>query len=441
MLFSGYALSGLRRTARPVSDEFLRFRRSEQILRLKRTARRLVPFATALPGEQDTDRSMSEALARLERWVETHDYRAYEPFDGLSSSIRPLTLGNQLLERLLLQTGRLSPVNLRPLLGIRPLESTKGRGYMASGYLTMFALSAEERYRRKAIACLEWLIRNKSPLYPDHYSWGNHFDYASRAGRYAKHESTLVWTSLIGQAFVDAYETLGDERYLDIATAICRWILALPRERRATETCLSYLATRQMSVHNANLLGAAMLARTAKHTRAAELLEVAREAVAYSCSCQLANGAWYYAEGPRYRWVDCFHTGYNLDSLKCYIDSTGDYFFRPHLEGGFRYFKTHFIEPDGRPRYYDHRAQPIDIQCAAQAIETLAKFAEHDPDALPTAEQVARWTIRKMQAPGGYFYYRRYPLLVAKIPMLHWGQATMYHALALLLSARGHAAE
>jgi hypothetical protein len=47
---------------------------------------------------------------------------------------------------------------------------------------------------------------------------------------------------------------------------------------------------------------------------------------------------------------------------------------------------------------------------------------------------VARWTIDNMQDGSGYFYYRRYPLgVIAKIPMLHWGQATMYHALSLLL--------
>jgi hypothetical protein len=38
-----------------------------------------------------------------------------------------------------------------------------------------------------------------------------------------------------------------------------------------------------------------------------------------------------------------------------------------------------------------------------------------------------------MQDRTGYFYYRKYPLITAKIPMLHWGQATMYLALALLL--------
>jgi len=48
------------------------------------------------------------------------------------------------------------------------------------------------------------------------------------------------------------------------------------------------------------------------------------------------------------------------------------------------------------------------------------------------ATAVARWTIANMQDPSGYFYYRRYPFMVARTPMLHWGQATMYRALAYL---------
>jgi len=46
-----------------------------------------------------------------------------------------------------------------------------------------------------------------------------------------------------------------------------------------------------------------------------------------------------------------------------------------------------------------------------------------------------------MQDPDGYFYYRRYPMITAKTPMLHWGQATMFKALArFLLSLRARTA-
>jgi hypothetical protein len=50
------------------------------------------------------------------------------------------------------------------------------------------------------------------------------------------------------------------------------------------------------------------------------------------------------------------------------------------------------------------------------------------------AMKVADWTITNMQAPSGYFYYREYPLLKARTAYFHWGQATMFKALAHLRS-------
>jgi hypothetical protein len=189
----------------------------------------------------------------------------------------------------------------------------------------------------------------------------------------------------------------------------------------------------QNSVHNASMLGAAMLARTWRHTRKSQYLDLATSAMRYSCTRQLPDGAWWYGEAPKYHWIDNFHTGYNLDSLKCFIESTGDLTFQPQLDRGLRYFAETFFEANGRPKYYHNRVYPIDIQCASQAIETLTKFSNGQDDLLDLATTVARWTIDHMQDRTGYFYYRRYPLMAARIPMLHWGQATMFHALSLLI--------
>lgn len=372
-----------------------------------------------------------DSISRLGTWVETHDYKAYEPFDGLSSSFRPLTFGNLFLDRLLLQLIRQSPVNLRPLLGVTPLESTKGRGYMAGGYLAMFHRTGDPVYKEKAISCLEWLIRNKAPGY-EHHSWANHFDFAARGGLYSRNEPIIVWTALIGQAFLDAYEILGAERYLEIARSVCEWIMELPREETCEGTCISYIATRKSSIHNSNMLGGAMLSRTGKMIGNAVYMKVARGAMVYSCTRQLPDGAWNYGEAPYHRWIDNFHTGYNLDSLKCYIESSGDEEFRKNLVKGFTYYKDTFFEENGRPKYYSNRTYPVDSQCISQSIETLSNFSDLDESALPLGCKVARWAIRNMQDKDGHFYYRQYPLIKAKTPMLHWAQATTYKGLTSL---------
>ena len=378
------------------------------------------------------------SLDAVQGWVERQDYRGYEPFDGLSSWARPLLRGNIFAERLLQQLIRQSPLNLRPALGVTPKESTKGRGYMAAGYVTLYQITKDRQYLERARLCLEWLDKQKVARF-SHHSWRNHFDFASRFGRYTKDDPIIVWTALIGHAYLDAFEATGFEWFLRVAESVCNWILELPREKTEKGDCISYLAHIQNSVHNANMLGAGILARTAKHTDSHECRDVARSAMEYTCSRQRLDGSWWYAEDPAYHWVDNFHTGYNLDSLKHYMDATGDRSFRGNFERGLEFYKASFFEVNGRPKYYQTRTYPVDIQCAAQAIDTLAFVSGEDQDSLLLANRVASWTIRNMQDRRGYFYFRQYPFVMAKTPMLHWGQATMFKALAQLLYREGSA--
>lgn len=367
----------------------------------------------------------------VQQWVEDRLYLGYDPGDGLTSFLRPLTFGTRLGERLLLQAIWKAPCNIRPLVGIAPAPSTKGRGFMAWGYLLRHLAEGDPVFIEKAEACFDWLEANRCRHYPG-YSWGNHFDFTTRNGTIPAGEPTIVWSGLIGQAYLQAYAQTGAPRYLDAAEAICDWILQVPREKTPTGDCLSYVAFTQSSIHNSNLLGAAMLAGTWRHRPRAEFLAAAQSAVAYSGHRQLPDGSWWYGEYPNYHWVDNFHTGYNLDSLKRYRDATGDASCTEIIARGYRYFKNTFFDPDGRPRYYSDRAYPIDIQCAAQAIDTLCLFSADDPEALPLACRTATWTIRHLQDHTGYFYFRQYPLLKAKTPYLHWGQATMFKALSHL---------
>jgi rhamnogalacturonyl hydrolase YesR len=376
--------------------------------------------------------SVAESLSLLQRWVEARDYKGYDPGDGLTSPLRSLTFGNLFAERVLQQLIWKSPWNVRPLVGVKPLHSTKGRGFMAWGYLLRFKATGATAFRDKAVACLDWLMANKSPKYPE-YCWGNHFDFTSRGGRIPAQEPTIVWSSLIGHAFLEGFEQLRDEKYLEVAQSICDWIVKLPRERTHAGHCLSYHGRFQSSIHNSNLLGAALLARTWKSTGRPEFLELAREAVRYSCCRQLPDGGWWYGEEPKYHWIDNFHTGYNLDSIKRYVEATGDDSFQDNLHTGYRYFVQTFFEPSGCPRYYHDNTYPIDIQCAAQAIDTLCFFSDEHRQSLTLAEKVWGWTVAHLQDTSGYFYYRKYPFITARTPYFHWGQATMFKALAHLL--------
>lgn len=385
---------------------------------------------------------LTESIARLEAWLEGHDYAAYDPFDGLSSWARPLAVTP--LSRQLLQQGvRRFPWNLRPLLGIKPATSTKGVGYLARAYLKLYGLRGDRRHMGAAEGCLAWLLEHASPGYSG-LCWGNHFDYQSRVFYLPKGEPTVVWTALVAHAFLDAWEVTGKAEYLDAATSVAEFILAdLERRREGNGICISYIPSSYRCVHNASMLAAAALARTSVAGGDPQLLEVAAPAIAYTVGCQRDDGSWWYGEAENLHWVDNFHTGYVLDSLWHFMRASGDETYRSAFARGADFFGAHFFLADGTPRYYSDRTWPVDIQCAAQAIETLVLIAETRGDgrALSLARKVATWTIENMQDADGFFYFQRWPLIVNRTPMLHWGQATMLHALAALLVKESNADE
>ena len=205
------------------------------------------------------------SLQKVSHWVEEHDYRAYDPGDGNLSFLRYFTLNSHFLRRLLTGAVLRVPFHIRPLIGIRPHTSTKGMGYMGWGYVKMYALTGEENYRRRAEFCFNWLMENGSKN-REHYCWGNHFSFATRGGTIPAHTPTIVWSSLIGLAFLEAYEVLQEPKYLTVAASVSEWVRTLPRERTSRGTCLSYVPFKQSSIHNSNMLGAALLARVAAHS-------------------------------------------------------------------------------------------------------------------------------------------------------------------------------
>lgn len=377
---------------------------------------------------------IEKSIAKLINWSEAHNYKGYDPGDGLTSFLRPLTFKKLLLERILMQIIWKSPVNLRPLLGVKPLDSCIARGFFARGYMQLFKLTGETRFKDGALNCLNWLIDNKSPSTGE-FAWGKMFDFSSRGGRQKKDEPNTIWTSLIGQAFLDAYEMLGVEYYLKVAKSVCNWIMSVPRTKTEKGNCINYTAstTEKCTVHNQSMEAAFMLAKTAHYTGNKELIEVAREAVRFTCKSQRPDGSWFYGQDKKFHWIDNFHTAYILDGLKGFIEYTGDQTLKSVLEKGYSYYKRVFFAEEGKPKYYHNSLYPIDIQCAAQAIDTMTNFSEIDNEALPIALKVAIWTILNMQDEDGHFYYRVYPLIKSKTPMIHWGQATMFKALASLL--------
>ena len=390
----------------------------------------------ALGGSRVLKNDIYGSIGRLSVWLEKNECRAYDTFDGLNARfLRPLTFESNFLRTVLQQGVRRFPINLRPFLGIAKSRSTKGQGYLARGFMRLAHSKGDASWRDKADFALRWLTENQSPGYSG-ACWGNHFDYQSRSFYLPKNAPTAVWTSLIGHAFLDAYDYFQRDAFLKVAVSSCEHILYdLERFPDGESLCIGYIPARipakNKQVHNANTLAASLLARTYSYTRNQSYRALAERAMHYTAKYQRPEGSWYYGEAANLHWIDNFHTAYVLDCFKTYSEATGDDRFRENLTRGYNYWRNTFFLSDGTPKYYDHKTLPIDIQCCSQAVDTLVGFSDSDPGSLLLAIKVAKWTIEHMQDRSGYFYYRRYSRsLVNKTPTLHWGQATMLCALA-----------
>ncbi len=373
------------------------------------------------------------ALLRLEKWMVENKFAAYDPFDGLDSPLAPfLTLGSTWLRMAWQQTVRRFPFNLRPWLGIKKAVSSKAMGFFAQGYLRLHQTTGQEEYLDRMKFCLNWLLEHPTEGYSG-YCWGNHFRVQSRGGYVPRYFPTIVWSGLIAHAFLDAYEFLGESRYAETAASVCKFIIKdLGWVERPEGICLRYYPKTDNLIHNSSLLGAALLARAGLIVGDKSYGEVADRAMQFTVHHQRVDGAWYYGVEDKYRWVDSFHTGYNLEAIDTFERCCGSGRYRSSLSKGYQFYLNTFFGPDGTPRYYEQKTNPLDIQCASHGIQALVNLRALNPRSLGMARKVARWTMANMQDPSGYFYYRKYARLTNKTPTLHWAQATMFASLALL---------
>lgn len=383
------------------------------------------PETPSLPDVQ-------EALDGLEAWLGEKGLKGYDPYDALESPIlRALSFGAKWPRIAFTQALKALPVNLRPLLLIRKTLNPKGLGLLLAGTVRRGRTTGGERYAEAARTLAELLLTLRSQGYHG-ACWGYPFPWQSRAFYLPRWTPTVVNTAFVGHAMMDVAEFLKEERYASVARSACTFVLQdLARTEEEGALCFSYTPTDRLAVHNANLLGAGLLARVGAATGEAELLETARRAARWTLRRQHVSGAWWYAEPVYQHWVDSFHTGFVLESLRHVIRGAGLDEAREPLARGHRFFLDHFFEVDGEPRYYHDRKGPLDIHCPAQALVTIADLWDVEP-APRLLARTTRWMLERMRAPEGYFYYRRGWLGPNRIPYTRWGQAWAYHGLARL---------
>ncbi len=369
----------------------------------------------------------------LHNYIRQEEYKGWDLFDGLNSKLfkNSSFYQSRLFRLAFIQLFKRSPINLRKIALVPKSYNAKALGLFASA-LTYCG------YKNEAKKLLKRLQKMACFGYKG-VCWGYNFDWQARAFYVPVGKPNMVTTVFVANAFLDYFDSTGDSTALDTGIKACEFIVShLIQFEDKNSLCFAYIPDEEARVHNANMLGAALLARVYTYSKRSDYLEKSRKAMAYSVAALKPDYSWPYGERHHHQFIDNFHSGFNLVALKNWIDFSGERDWEEKLIQAYQYFIDTFWLDNGCPKYYNNSLYPIDIHCSAQGIITCLKLSEYDSRSLKLAREIALWAIQNLQDKRGFFYYQKTKFFTNKIPYIRWSQAWMFYALSWQLKYSKH---
>ena len=385
-----------------------------------------------------------DVLDRVLQTARSANYEGYSKHDGLNSPLMAFLGGSSRLTRLAaIQVVTRSPVDIRPLVGVRKARNAKGLSLFARALLARHRMTGSADDATQARGLLDWLIDHPAQGF-DGLCWGYPYPWQD-VGFFAPRDfPNRVVTAHVGQALVDGYETLQDERYLDAANRAVWFLLQAPKTlfEDADRRCVSYVPDENIDwiVMDVSVLAGALAARVGAITGDGDLIGEGGRLVRYVVSKQTGEGAWFYADPPSASHIthDNYHTGFILDAIQQYGLSAGSDEFDESYRRGIDFYERRLFEPNGAARFMNDRLYPIDIHGCAQGIITFSLQQRHQGTGAATATRVLGWTLANMWDPAsGWFYYQRRRGYRTHIRELRWCQGWMSRALSCYLEYSG----
>jgi len=382
------------------------------------------------------DRDTQSITLKLLEYCQANDFAGYEPYDVLNSGLFTTfpVLDSRLPRLVLTQLLKRSPINVRCLFKVPKIQNPKALGLFLSAFVNLSRVGVirEQGHIRHMV---ERLIALRSPGVSS-WCWGYNFPWQTRTVLVPRWAPNLVCTSFAANGLIDAFEQCQDDRYLDMALSAAEYLLNDLYWTSGKSVCgFGYpLPEVRNQVHNANLVAAALMCRVYKHTGQEKFLVPALDVARYTVTQQHVDGGWDYGEASSQKWIDNFHTGFNLSALRSIGRTLETSEFEESVSRGFQFYRSHFFREDGAVGYYHDRFYPIDTHCVAQSIITLLDLKDLDSKNVELAQSALEFATRRMwNDQQGYFYYRILRSCTIRTSYMRWTQSWMFLALSRLL--------
>lgn len=384
----------------------------------------------------------NKALALLQH-IEEENYLGYDPYDFYLSPIAKYLPKSILF----LHLQKLSPVNIRPLIGIRKGMVTKVYPLMIDSYLNLYQLTNNTHYLDKAKEMYSNMMAAAVINKKDEIGWGRNYPFKTGGEIHDNKKPLAYLDARIGLAIIHLYDVTHDAILLPVVHRLITNILRTGRViRKDGHSFIGYSPDKNTRLtFNVSMVATELfchyLDRTQQqtcHIDGYDLRQVACDIIATMIHFQEPDGSWTYgfsAKGTTFVQRD-FHQGFIIDSLYHIIPYIKEVELKNDVldtyQKGYQYLKDTQIDCHGAFFWRYPKKYPIDIHNQAQGILSLAINKEDDNG--ERLQLILDYTINTFWNHRKHcFSYQKWSWMKNTISYSRWCNAWMLYSMTTAL--------
>ncbi len=351
-------------------------------------------------------------------------FRGYDPYDFAEAKSR---LPHRLLSKLSF-LNKISPLNLRPFIGISPSDNSKANGL----WLWAMVKTDMNKYSDEITFLLNWIDQHVAAEFEE-FSMG--FAFKMALARYASGpgKTSLIISLFVVLPLIEVYSRTGDINVLNKILSFeslleSKWM----KFESENELWYSYLPKQKDEVYNATAKVGRFYANIYKVHKQKRYLEIIEKVQNYLLRVQETDGRWKYSSEAPY--VDNFHTAFILEAIfemNLVMDKVR---FRNMFNKGLQYYLKNCFTESFRPLHFSrlhgtndirNRLLGTEIRDCANAIIFFSKIGRKEE-----ATKIMNWTVANFyNEKKHYFSFFKNGIFTNRLYFIRW-QSWMALAIA-----------
>jgi hypothetical protein len=397
---------------------------------------------TPVGMEQDT----LKALERFIDWLDGYGELSYD-FQTFYASRAGQSAKALYYSKPLLGTAAVAPIifceafvpSARKAF-FKPQRFPIADAHYAMGFFFLAKSLDKDQHYARGVHFLDVLEQTRCAGY-DQHCWGYPFNWVTMRGTIKKGTPLITTVPYVYEAFKQAYELDGKDKWFEIMRSIAQHGLRDYRdiETSPTASTCSYTPDPKdsLGVVNANAYRAFLMTSAAVDFSDEQYRRVAERNLSFVLEAQNPDGSWYYAKDGKRDFVDHFHTCFVLKALTKIEILTGDARCASAIERGIGYYVKSLFNERGIPKPFSRAPRLIvyrrELYDFAECINLATLLKGRFPEVDRLLSTVVANVLTDWQKPDGSFRSRRLLLGWDNVPMHRWAQAQLFRSLCFSL--------